>query len=969
MNERPAPPLRLWPAAEEGPPGADRAPVRLDSRRPQPLDALPNPLQVVTGHVDVFCVRFDGGRTASPRRHLFRVESGGYVLGFPAHHDGRGGGTRLLAVGGLDTEVVHRPDHELETGSVVLDWVRLLAAAITGQYPDWTIPEAPSDGTAELQPGERRRGPARDVTWIAVARGSARLMGGGPACTAGSSPVPLTSGMWIEAGDDGCIIVGSRANPGKVPLRVVADDFHARAAFCFDTALSRSAGQEVQRLARRSEHTATRTVELFDRLSSIITRRQTGLLQAADDGTPLFAACRLVADATRVTIAQPSTPGTAQDFGAVLEIARASRFRVRRTLLRGDWWARDAGPLLAWTGEERRPVALLPARRNGYLMVDPATGRRQRVDAALALGLAPEAVTFYPGLPSRSLRLRDLLAFSIVHSRGNYGRLLIAVLALGCLSWVMPLVTQVVVTSAIPRTELDQLAVCALALAVTALAASGFQALEATAMLRIEGLLDWKLQAAIIDRVLRLPASLFRDYTTGDFVDRSLGIDAIRRVLTGRTLRSLMAGVFAWFSVGLLFYYDAKLALVALGLIAVRGTLIVAVNLLRLYHETRYMNLRGKVDGLVLQLLAGIGKLRVAAATNRGLAVWSEQFAAQKRRFITAQRLSSALGVLDASLSLIATVVIFAAAATLQSTLVTDIGAFLAFFAAFGQAMAAIGLWTSGVSESLVVIPLLARLKPIISTPVEVSEDRRSPGTLSGAIELSRVTFRYGDSGPPVLDDVSLRVAPGEYVAVVGPSGSGKSTLFRLLLGFERVASGAVFYDGRAIDTLDLSDLRRQMGVVLQDGRLMTGSLYDNICGGVRLSLDEAWEAARLASLDGDIRAMPMGMHTMIAEGVSTISGGQRQRIMIARAIARRPRILLLDEATSSLDNQSQAVVSHALGNLNVTRIVIAHRLSTIREADRIVVMAGGKIVQSGTLEELSAAPGVFSDLAQRQLL
>lgn len=298
-----------------------------------------------------------------------------------------------------------------------------------------------------------------------------------------------------------------------------------------------------------------------------------------------------------------------------------------------------------------------------------------------------------------------------------------------------------------------------------------------------------------------------------------------------------------------------------------------------------------------------------------------------------------------------------------------DIGGFFAFFTAFGQSMGSIGAWASGVSESLIAIPRLTRLRPLISAAVEISEDRKPPGELSGAVEFSRLTFRYVPAGPPVLDDVTLRIAQGEYVAIVGPSGSGKSSLFRLLLGFERPESGAVFLDGKALDTLDISSVRRQLGVVLQNGKLATGSLYDNICGGVQLPLEQAWEAARLAGLDADIERMPMGMHTVIAEGVNTLSGGQRQRIMIARAIARRPRILLFDEATSSLDNQSQAIVSASLGNLNVTRIVIAHRLSTVRQADRIIVLVDGKVVQTGSFAELSNTPGMFATFAQRQLL
>jgi ABC-type bacteriocin/lantibiotic exporter with double-glycine peptidase domain len=419
----------------------------------------------------------------------------------------------------------------------------------------------------------------------------------------------------------------------------------------------------------------------------------------------------------------------------------------------------------------------------------------------------------------------------------------------------------------------------------------------------------------------------------------------------------------------LLLYYDLKLGLVAVGLTLLRALLIVATSAIRLYHENKYSALQGKVGGLVLQLISGIGKLRVADATARALAVWSKQFAAQKSNFLASQRASNALGVFEAAFPLIATLVIFGVASYLNSDLLRDLGGFLAFFAAFGQSMASVGSWASGVGELLIAIPHITRLRPLISGPVEMSDGRKSPGELSGTVELSRVTFRYASGGPPVLDSVSLRIARGEYVAVVGPSGSGKSTLFRLLLGFEKPESGTVFLDGKAIDTLDISAVRRQLGVVLQNGKLSTGSLYDNICGGVQLPLEQAWEAARLAGIEDDIRAMPMAMNTVVAEGVNTLSGGQRQRIMIARAIARRPRILLFDEATSALDNQSQAIVSTSLGNLNVTRIVIAHRLSTVRQADRLIVLVDGKVVQSGSFTELSNTPGMFASFAKRQLL
>ena len=285
------------------------------------------------------------------------------------------------------------------------------------------------------------------------------------------------------------------------------------------------------------------------------------------------------------------------------------------------------------------------------------------------------------------------------------------------------------------------------------------------------------------------------------------------------------------------------------------------------------------------------------------------------------------------------------------------------------MALAAIGEWALAIGELLVAIPRIERLRPIISTATEISDDRKSVGEISGSIEFANVSFRYGESGPLILDNVSLSVGKGEYLAIVGPSGSGKSTLFRLLLGFEKPESGVIFVDGKSLETIDLGLLRRQVGVVLQNSRLASGSIYENICGGAQLSIDQTWEIARLAGFDRDLEVMPMGMQTIVADGVNTLSGGQRQRLLIARALAHRPRLLLMDEATSALDNRSQAVVSDSISRFNLTRIVVAHRLSTVQSADRIIVLAGGKIVQTGSFAELIAQPGLFADFAERQLI
>jgi NHLM bacteriocin system ABC transporter ATP-binding protein len=388
------------------------------------------------------------------------------------------------------------------------------------------------------------------------------------------------------------------------------------------------------------------------------------------------------------------------------------------------------------------------------------------------------------------------------------------------------------------------------------------------------------------------------------------------------------------------------------------------------YGQLRFQrpmyHVRGKVAGLVLQLITGIARLRVAGAEERALALWATQFSAQRRLVFRARSVANTLAVVQSAVPLLVSVAIFAlAAARLRAGL--SVGAFLAFNAAFGQTLAGAFALGTALNSVLRAIPLYERLRPILEAPPEVDLARPDPGELAGAIEVSHVSFRYQPDGPLILDDVSLQARPGEFVAVVGPSGSGKSTLFRLLLGFDAPQAGSIYFDSRDLAGLDLQAVRRQMGVVLQTSKVIAGAILTNIIGGKLLTLEDAWEAARLSGLEDDIKQMPMGMHTVIPERGNTVSGGQRQRLLIARAVASRPRILLFDEATSALDNKTQAVVSRSLEQLKATRVVIAHRLSTVRHADRIYVMQVGRVVQQGSYDELAGQPGLFADLVTRR--
>jgi len=472
-----------------------------------------------------------------------------------------------------------------------------------------------------------------------------------------------------------------------------------------------------------------------------------------------------------------------------------------------------------------------------------------------------------------------------------------------------------------------------------------------------------------MQRLLSLPVGFFRNFGTGDLTDRVLAIQRIRHLITGTAITSLLSGGFALISLGVILFFSPILALLSIGLVGVAALVTAGLAIAQLRHEREAVKLGGREDGLVLQFVQGISKLRVSAGEARMFGLWAEIFAARRSALVSGQRYANLRATFYGCYPIVAALLLYRVAAGSLGENGLSLGGFLAVSTAFGQLLAAMMAAGASLAGVLGALPLFERLKPIVTAEPERQEDRSDPGALTGAIEISRLSFRYAPDAPLVLDDVSLSVAPGAFVAIVGASGSGKSTLQRLLLGFETAESGDILYGGQPIGNLDTSALRRRIGVVLQSARVMSGSLYENITAGLPYTLDEAWEAARMAGLAADIEAMPMGMHSVLMEGASTLSGGQLQRLMIARALIGKPQVLIFDEATSALDNISQAVVTESLNRLHATRIVIAHRLSTIRDADTIFVMDRGRIVESGSFDALMAGDGTFAALARRQLL
>jgi ABC-type bacteriocin/lantibiotic exporter with double-glycine peptidase domain len=385
-----------------------------------------------------------------------------------------------------------------------------------------------------------------------------------------------------------------------------------------------------------------------------------------------------------------------------------------------------------------------------------------------------------------------------------------------------------------------------------------------------------------------------------------------------------------------------------------------------LHNARRRMAAQSKVYGLVFALFSGVQKIKLAGAEKRAFAKWAHAYAGAAKLEFDPPLLIKLNSVVSVLLPMIGSILLYSSAIRAH----VAVADYMSFNASYAMVSSAI-LSLSAVALNIAKIrPMMEMAEPVLRALPEQAGEKASPGRVGGAIELSNVSFRYDERMPLVLDNVSLKIKPGQYVAIVGKTGCGKTTLLKLLLGFETPQHGAVYYDGKDVDKLDMRQLRRHIGVVMQNGKLFTGSIYDNIVVSAPwLTLEDAWRAAETAGIADDIRAMPMGMHTLLSESGGGISGGQRQRLMIARAIAPKPKILMLDEATSALDNITQRQISQLLGELKSTRIVIAHRLSTIRQCDRIVMLENGRIVEEGTFDEMMKLNGAFADLVRRQQL
>ncbi|MEU9356400.1 NHLP bacteriocin export ABC transporter permease/ATPase subunit [Streptomyces griseoloalbus] len=910
---------------------------RLDLEGPQVL------WLIASGAVDLFAV---DAEQQGHWHHLGRLEAGSLVLGPVA------GPAHTLVARPLRDCVVHR---------IGLRELYQPAGTQTWSYDEYGNPQYVPPTTSPLE----------YALALGVGRGLSVLF-----------QAPMATDRAAAPSDDD--VFWMQVPPGSVQYGSLYGA-EAAADLLMDPALWQSMVDQQYRLMttldrwiEQLEHThETRTAEGIkageavraqaDRTLLASIGKRSGRSTTAADADATYAACELVARAAGIPLAAPAQSGTGGDrLDPVEQVALASRVRTRVVRLSDRWWRDDVGPLVGHRALSGAPVALL-WRRGGYVAVHPSTGRETPVEKTNAEEFEPRAVMFYRPLPERRLSPLRLLRFCMTGTRGDLTGLLLSGLVTVAIGALVPLATGKVLGEFVPKAQTELIVQVCLAVILSSVVAAAFMLLQNLTLLRLEGRVEATLQPAVWDRLLRLPTRFFTERSTGELASAAMGISAIRRLLAGvgpTVAQSVTVGAM---NLGLLLWFSVPMALAAIGMLVVIAGVFLGLGLWQVRWQRRLVVLTNKLNNQAFQTLRGLPKLRVAAAENYAYAAWASEFARSRELQQKAGRIKNLTAVLGAVYLPLCTLAMFMLLAGPARGSMTA-AEFLTFNTSVTMVLTSVTQLTGAFVSGVAALPLFEQIKPVLDATPEVRTASTRPGPLSGAIEARRLSFRYSDDGPLVLDDVSFEARPGEFVAVVGPSGCGKSTLLRLLIGFDKPASGSVLYDGQDLAALDQSAVRRQCGVVLQHAQPFTGSILDVICGSEPYTPEEAMAAAEMAGLAEDIKRMPMGLHTLVS-GSGAVSGGQRQRLMIAQALIRRPRILFFDEATSALDNETQRTVIESTKALEATRIVIAHRLSTVLDADRVVVMEGGKVVQQGPPAQLLAdTTGRLHELVRRQM-
>ncbi len=937
---------------------------------------------IESGAVDLFLVERRDGLEQSAPQHMLRAGAGRFLPGTAPQEDVTSLG--VIAKGLPGTTLRRLPVSRLaairssELAGQVDAW---LADISTMLVRDVTHQPRTDAHVAAGEASIARNGTLavrRGVVWITgLLPHTGLFMGLIDPARNSTEPVasgyslPLTPGTWFSLTREVPVFTASSVELAERKLLLPALNAFTRVAFSLERLNRQLAVVDQANLARarvlgrRSDEEDARR-RLFDLYG--VTDGDEGTEEA--DISALHDVLRMIGRREGIVFQRPASTGRSDPKAALASVFRASGVRARQVRLseKDRWWVGDSGAMLAFRAGDGRPVALLPGLLGNYREVDPASGRKRRVTAASAAALRPDAWLFYAPLPSASSGWRDLLRLARKGLGADSARFVLTGVLGGLVALLPALAIGFVADEVIPVSDVGLLYGISGGLVAFGLVRALLRVLQGMTLMRFEGRATSRMESAFWDRLLRLPMSVLRRYPASDLAMRGMTFQQARDAAQGVIGNGVLAIIFlspAFLLIGL---RNPALGWVTLafGLLSLVAT--VAFGLRQIAPQHRRLRAALRLAGRLFQLINGISKLRVDGAEGSGFAVWARDYREQKRAELEIGAAEMHLRALGAALPLLAgaVLVLFLTVSGPESFAVGDFIVVYVLFLLYQTAVVRLG---ESVSVLAGVLPAFNQIRPLLAEAPETGAQGESVEVLGGDVAFDHVSFRYDADGPLILDDVSLQVRAGEFVAIAGESGAGKSTLFRLALGLERPSSGSVYFDDRDLQYLDLRDVRRHIGVVPQVVRLHPQDLWDNIVGDHQdVSADDAWRAIQLAAIDREISAMPMGMLTPVGAGAAVTSGGESQRIRLAHALISDPRILLLDEATNWLDNETQSRVLGNLASLTSTRIVIAHRISTLRHADRIYVMQSGRIVQEGSFEELAATPGAFQDLVRRQV-
>lgn len=641
---------------------------------------------------------------------------------------------------------------------------------------------------------------------------------------------------------------------------------------------------------------------------------------------------------------------------------------MRRTVTLAKGWYKDAiNAMLGVRKSDGTVVALIPTGFSGYSFTDQKTGKCVKINRKNQDLFEEEAIAFYKPLPLKKLGIPDLMRFILgTLSPADFALICASMLGITLIGMLSPKLNNLLFSTVIESGSMQLLFAITVFMVCVTISSLLINGVKSLIMARINTKMSVSIEAATMSRVLSLPAHFFKNYGSGELSARAQCINSLCNMLVSTALSSGLTSIFSLLYISQIFVYAPVLVVPSLIITLVTVMFSVVSAFVQMKISKQQMELSSKESGMSYALISGVQKIKLSGAEKRAFARWGNLFAEGARLSYDPPTFLKINSVISSAISLVGTLVMYYFSVSSR----VSVADYYAFNTAYGMVSGAF-MSLAGIALTVAQIkPILDMVKPILETVPEISEGKQMITRLSGSIELNNISFRYNESMPLVVDNLSLKIRSGQYVAIVGATGCGKSTLMRLMLGFETPQKGAVYFDGKDISDVDLKSLRRNIGVVMQNGKLFSGDIFSNITiSAPWLTMDEAWRAAELSGIAEDIRRMPMGMHTMISEGSGGVSGGQRQRLMIARAIAPKPKVLMFDEATSALDNLTQKTVSESLDGLKCTRIVIAHRLSTIKQCDRIIVLDKGKIIEDGTYDNLIANGGFFAELVARQRL